>query len=292
VSVPGWYPDPAGIPNRLRYWDGRSWTTNVTDDAPGTDGSGGGKSGKGWLWAVLIGAVAIVVAVALVWISIGGGTAATPAETYSPTISAWNESETPTPTPTPTPSEPSPSITELRCDQEGEVQDLGATVTGSRLVVGGLSMPVAPSTWDGPTSQSMITYGEGAYGYTTVIESHELITWSNTMIIGPTNFAQSTDLETQARTIVACLAGTDVMDRYKAPSQLDIKKTKVSGHDAVQADAVYSWNDPELDTKGSLIRVVVVSTSQGPFFFLGEATKERADMIEVLKNLSGHLAAS
>jgi Protein of unknown function (DUF2510) len=32
MAVAGWYPDPAGVPGRYRYWDGSSWSTVTTDD--------------------------------------------------------------------------------------------------------------------------------------------------------------------------------------------------------------------------------------------------------------------
>lgn len=32
MAVAGWYPDPAGVPGRYRYWDGSSWLTVTTDD--------------------------------------------------------------------------------------------------------------------------------------------------------------------------------------------------------------------------------------------------------------------
>ena len=31
-ALPGWYPDPAGVPGRFRYWDGSQWSTVTTDD--------------------------------------------------------------------------------------------------------------------------------------------------------------------------------------------------------------------------------------------------------------------
>ncbi|MFX4273529.1 DUF2510 domain-containing protein [Propionibacteriaceae bacterium Y1685] len=35
MNPPGWYPDPAGVPNRLRFWDGSTWAEATTYD-PGT----------------------------------------------------------------------------------------------------------------------------------------------------------------------------------------------------------------------------------------------------------------
>src|SRR5512133_711513 len=31
-GLPGWYPDPAGVPRRYRYWDGSQWSAITTDD--------------------------------------------------------------------------------------------------------------------------------------------------------------------------------------------------------------------------------------------------------------------
>ena len=32
MPAAGWYPDPAGVPGRYRYWDGSQWSTVTTDD--------------------------------------------------------------------------------------------------------------------------------------------------------------------------------------------------------------------------------------------------------------------
>lgn len=235
MSSPGWYPDPAKVPNRLRYWDGQTWTTQIRDDvapgggAPGGPAGPGGAApsggGKGWVWALLAGLVVVALVVVLVIINPFKPTLPDgPVATYSPTISSWNETETPTPTP----SVPSPSITRLRCDQEGPIPAVSATVNNHRIQVGPMSMPV-PDGWDGPQAMNSVTYVEGAQGYVTYIEP----IWFNQMVIGPTNFADpNTSLETQARTIVACLGGTDVMNRYRAPQTLNLKTTSVSGHQA------------------------------------------------------------
>lgn len=34
MNPAGWHPDPAGVPGRLRWWDGERWTDDVHDPAP------------------------------------------------------------------------------------------------------------------------------------------------------------------------------------------------------------------------------------------------------------------
>jgi len=34
VTPAGWHPDPAGVPGRLRWWDGQTWTDHVHEQAP------------------------------------------------------------------------------------------------------------------------------------------------------------------------------------------------------------------------------------------------------------------
>ena len=56
MSMPGWYPDPAGG-QRYRYWDGNAWSDHTTQDPreppplpatrPSKNRSGGGFN---WVW--------------------------------------------------------------------------------------------------------------------------------------------------------------------------------------------------------------------------------------------------
>lgn len=63
-ASPGWYPDPSGSPQR-RYWDGSTWTENVAPyDAPPTTGAAPvatSSMSKGCIWALVIGAVLLLV---------------------------------------------------------------------------------------------------------------------------------------------------------------------------------------------------------------------------------------
>ncbi len=113
MSIPGWYPDPAGAQGRFRFWDGQAWssvtTTNPADPAPGGDRDR--SSGGGGRWWMIVAAVVGVLLLALVaWLIFGnrgGGPGGggfgpgVPEDTNSaePTVSGWDETSKPTPPP-------------------------------------------------------------------------------------------------------------------------------------------------------------------------------------------------
>lgn len=109
MSLPGWYPDPAGAPGRYRYWDGNSWsdvtTTNPSQQPPPASGSESASKRKdrGWIVALIAIAVVTLLIVALVVRSTGrnplrpGGGATEDWNSSAPTVSAWDEVSTPTP---------------------------------------------------------------------------------------------------------------------------------------------------------------------------------------------------
>ena len=137
MAQPGWYPDPGGQPRMFRYWNGSSWTQQLSAKPPGQPpGDRGGRTGP-----IVLGIVALVVlllAAAVLLPQLLGG-APTPSSTPSrpgpaPTRSAWDETTRPSPT---------PSETSLPCPEYDEA------VVGGRLFGGGLSVPVIDdSRWD------------------------------------------------------------------------------------------------------------------------------------------------
>jgi hypothetical protein len=291
VSEPGWYPDPAKVPGRLRYWDGQTWTDDVRD-AEASAASEASAGGQRWWWAgVAVAVVIILVVVLVIWKPFDRTSAEPPLSEPTGTVSAWDDSDTPTPTPpspTPTPPSPTPSPMEPsptgKCEREAEARDIEPVVANGRLTVGVMSMPV-PAGWDGPVSEYSTIYGAAAHGYELNVEG----SWYNNLKIGPTNFIHPPSLETQARLLVACLSEGSGMSLYTSPDKMTVSKVSISGHAGVQIDAWFSWNVERLKTKGSLIRVIVVDTSDGPYYFLAEATKERSDIVSLAKKTSARL---
>lgn len=289
MSEPGWYADPAKVPGKLRYWDGQAWTEDVRDaEAQTPPERPTGRRQRPWGVAVVVGAIALIVAL-FIWPPLGRPSAETPLPEPTGTVSAWDDSDTPTPTPpSPTPSEAEPSTSPTgKCEQEAEYRRIEPVVANQRLRVGVMSMPV-PAGWDGPVSEYNTVYGAAAHGYELNVEG----SWYNNLKIGPTNFVHPPSLETQARLLVACLAESGGMSLYTSPDKTTVSKVSISGHPGVQIDAWFSWKVERLKTRGSLIRVIVVDTSDGPYYFLAEATKERTDVVNLAKKISTQLTVS
>ena len=107
MSMPGWYPDPAGNPGHFRYWDGSSWSQQTTTDpareVPGRQGDETTTGRRGVLGLLLGGLAAILVLALLVWAVFfrdsGFVPVAEDTNSASPTGPVWNETDTPTPTP-------------------------------------------------------------------------------------------------------------------------------------------------------------------------------------------------
>ena len=177
--MPGWYPDPAGTPNRFRYWDGRAWSPDTTDNpaaaAPGSagpragDGSGGSSSpaapqpGRRRFGPLILAMAALVVLV-LVGVLVLRGLFADrpivdPGPLPSSTVSGWDDSSPTTEpeTPTPTPSESAPTPTPTQSPEPSEEQPVQPCPEGdptarqdhpadNRIHGGGLSFPMV-SGW-------------------------------------------------------------------------------------------------------------------------------------------------
>lgn len=100
MPQPGWYDDPDGTPQRLRWWDGTRWTEHIhggaQPDAPGTGGSSVAPSPKRgpWPWiglglvTALVGALVVGLVLGLFGLREPDRATPSPAESPSPAASA------------------------------------------------------------------------------------------------------------------------------------------------------------------------------------------------------------
>jgi hypothetical protein len=194
VTQAGWFPDPGGQRGMYRYWDGSSWTQQLSPDPgkqPGKDGNN---------LPLIIGAVVIVVVLAVVaFLTLprlfgdpDDPTRPTGPEP-TPTVSAWDETTKPSPTPTrPTPTRPSPPETSLPCPKYTEA------VVDGRLYGGGLSVAVIDNPRWGINPVRTIPWAIRATG----LEKQITDDWvSEVVLAGVQPRSLTENLESQAKAI-------------------------------------------------------------------------------------------
>lgn len=112
MTMPGWYPDPAGGSGRYRFWDGDSWSNDTTSDPaqppPGQSGKRDGRSGGSATW-LIVGLAAVAAVAVIAWLIFGNGTPTIDptngpvqedSNSSTPTVQGWDETSKPTPPPT------------------------------------------------------------------------------------------------------------------------------------------------------------------------------------------------
>lgn len=278
MSAPGWYPDPAGTPDHFRYWDGSHWSDATTKHPDGPPQGPRRKRTAIVVTAVIVAVVLVAaVVVAALWPrdnQTAGGT-----DESSPTVSAWNETSTPTTSPSSTVSPTTPNPTGGRpadCDANAPSELPGPVPQGGRFAVGSLSMPV-PDGWSGPNPESRMPFGRDTWSYSKTL-TEEQMPWASSMNLGVATFDASVPLDSMASTMVQCILTSD----FYASVNVDLaeftqRPITVSGRTGTQADALLTFQHPQLKTRGSRIRVVVVTTDDPAAptqFFFSAAPRE------------------
>ena len=293
MSLPGWYPDPAGTPNRFRYWDGRAWSSDTTDnpattpagsggsgDAGGTGDSGGPgspppKQGRHRFGPLILALAALVVLV-LVGVLVVRGLFADrpivdPGPLPSSTVSGWDDSspttepETPTPTPsvsqpTPTPtSTPTPTPSEelpLQPCPEGQPTARQDHPTDGRIHGGGLSFPEAKGWND--TSGSSFSW---AYDVGEQMKLAESPSWYANLAVGALFTGDGFDEPRRAAELVMqCVITSGLYPYFTDRVDTWTKAVTVDGKPAWSIRADIEVDDPDLRTKGDTVEVIVVDT--------------------------------
>lgn len=289
MSLPGWYPDPAGTPNRFRYWDGRSWSSDTTDNpasAPGgAEGHGGPAVASGGSGAppadrarrrfgpLILALVALVVLV-LVGVFVVRGLFADrpivdPGPLPSSTVSGWDDSspttepETPTPTssvsqPPPTPT-PTPTPTEEQPLQPCPEGDPGARQdhpSDGRIHGGGLSFPKI-SGWKGLSTASEYSWAYDVAGQQKQLEPM----WIASATVGALFTGDGFDEPRRsAELVMQCVITSGFYTETAERTDLWSKAITVGGRPAWSIRAEVRIDSPDVRADGDTVEVIVVDT--------------------------------
>ncbi|MBO1031506.1 DUF2510 domain-containing protein [Tessaracoccus sp. SD287] len=258
----GWYPDPSGAPGQLRYFDGRSWTSQVV--AQGQD-AGGGTAGRGGLVAAIVGVLALSL---LVWFLLrpgGGDASGFPEDTNSasPSITGWDETSVPTPTPTPSTTDPS-GAARVECPRSGGgygYRSDGNRRLGGQLSFesrgwsrGGFSMPFAHDV-----SAERRTIRPG---------------WQSNLAVGALLKADGFDDPARsAKMMTDCFASSSYFRGYTGNKVLTTEAVTIDGKPGHRMVTEIYVSEPA-DVTGDRVTVIVVDTGHPDqfSFFVSAAT--------------------
>ncbi|MGI5951274.1 MAG: DUF2510 domain-containing protein [Brooklawnia sp.] len=258
MTMPGWYPDPAGGSGQYRFWDGDSWSNHTTQD-PGTPPPGrptprspqGNARQATWL---IIAVAAVAVLGLIAWLVFGGGSPTSPSRgqpaqedsnSSTPTVQGWDETSKPTPPPT-----EQADLVDCPVTMVDQVTDQG---NDGRLHSDKLSVEMIPG------------WRYDSFYLQWVSDTHTVIDfvrdgWISNIGVGTLNAVDGfVSPETSARQTLECFASSGYYLNYTHRVDLINEATTVSGYPAwrmrseVHIDSGYM---PEID--GDVVDIIVV----------------------------------
>ena len=307
MAAAGWYPDPAGVPGRYRYWDGSRWSSSTTDDPrrpapkesqtsgstptqPAPGGPPGGPSSKrrlGLIIGVLAVAVTLVVGVAI-FTSNFGSLVGIPRPT--PTASGGGESSAdPTTTSTPGPSAtPTPLV---RCPK-GDPNLRASHPTDGRVHGGNLSFEEQP-TFNPAALESRFSFAYDVLQQTLPVSQNP--PWIAQLAVGQLRGKDGfvNDPRNTVESLVRCVT-TGIMYSPYLPTRTDIRSESLSidGHSGWLIEAEITVDRPDLAVAGDHTIFVVVRDGKDWGFFFGAVPLGNTQLDAVLAMAVRGLRAS
>jgi hypothetical protein len=260
VSSVGWYPDPGGQPGQYRYWNGASWSSELTADPRQTPPPAGasqppvpsGRKKQPVGWWIAIGAVVLVVAL-IIWAVVRG----------LPTITGGQN-----------PLDPQGNPSVNFCTAGGTsssatpIPDKPGRVTG-----GHLSYPELGSPWEGPTLDNRVPFGTLAAMQVAVDQDDydgNGNRWVSSVLVSDLVSGDGfADAKSAADVVIKCVLGKYYSDTVVTATQLSAKAHTVDGHSGWLIESQLSFNVPGLKAKGErvLLLVVQVAADQYGLFY-------------------------
>lgn len=258
-SPAGWYPDPGGQPGRLRFWDGRSWSAELTGDprtpapsaaAPTTRetlvvGSRQQARSRVWLVGLIALVVAAVVVVALVVRSPGSGL-----ELGDPGPRASSTREL-CPPPAPEPS---------------------SVPGGDRVVSGSLSYPRLGPPFNAPSGDVRVPYGRDIRSQEATVEVRPdgTLLWVAQIVIARLTAGDGFFGPQEGATIIAtCITGLFYGNVAVQRTDLRNEAVTISGRNGWLIEADLIFDVPGIKTTGETMIIIVVETDDGAGLFYG-----------------------
>jgi hypothetical protein len=304
-SRPGWYPDPAGVPGRYRYWDGSRWTTVTTADprqpvpaergaastarGVATAGVAIRKSSRTRRLTVIIAVLALALA-AVVEVAAYVGSfrqvVARPAPT--PTISGIAGSS---PSPTAEPTQTPPATPPVRCPK-GKPSQLARHPSDGRVHGGNLSFAEQP-TFDPAALEPRFSFAYDVLQQAVTVSQEP--PWIAQLAVGHLRGTDGFvhDPRNTVESLAHCVISGSMYRPY-LPTRNDIRSESLSidGHSGWLIESEITVDRPDLQVKGDHTIFIVVRDGHDWGFFFGAVPIGNVQLDAVLASTIRELRAS
>ncbi|SDS17953.1 DUF2510 domain-containing protein [Microlunatus soli] len=279
MAATGWYPDPDGTPGRYRYWDGRQWSAETTDNPSIGSPTGGGPIGSsstaqpasgagrqaarrgrtGLILAALAVLLVVVVIATLVIRSLGDqrpGALGDPDPPES-SVSGWDDSS-PLPTASPPPTGDSTGPTSAVACAAGAPGSRNPHPSDGRLHGGRLSLEQPGSPWRRDDRYaSGLSYAYDVSGASEQVEP----SWFAMVAVGELHADDGFRRPKQAADgVLQCIASSFYYEYFTGRKDLSSKRFALDGHSGWSIRSEIRVDDPAVQAAGDVVEVIVLDT--------------------------------
>ncbi len=237
-APPGWYPDPGGQPGRLRYWDGRGWSSDAPIRPPAPP-----QPPARWRW--VIGALAVLVALIVVGVlvvrQVSGGAL--------------------------DPRDPIGDPPADACPVHEEDSTAPPRPADGRVHGGALSYPQLGAPWTAPRTDHRVPFGRDVREQYVEIERGPFLdfdSWGANVLVGELaagdGFFAPKD---GAAIVVRCVTGTFYGDTEVTRDDRRSQAITVDGRPGWVMETNLGFEVPNLVAEHELLIVVIVDVGDG-----------------------------
>jgi Protein of unknown function (DUF2510) len=300
-ASPGWYPDPAGVPGRYRYWDGSQWSPITTTDprqplpTVGESGETTGDDAEPGAATpfsdrrrlpVIIGV--LVVLLAIVAVGAGNLRQVVDRPTLTPTASAPPTAEaSQSRSASPTPATPVP----VRCPKGNPTLRAPHPVDG-RVYGGNLSFEEQP-TFERASVETRFHFAYDVVQQTLTVSRDPA--WIAQLAVGQLRAKDGfvDDPRNTVENLVRCVITGNMYSPY-LPRRTDIRSESLSidGHPGWLIESEITVDRPDIPLAGDHTIFIVVRDGKDWGFFFGAVPIGNAQLDAVLARTIRGLRAS